>query len=140
MATKAGRMRSLSVSAAAFRGLGYLMFCLTSILVLPDDTGIFLCRGVLSRSLLEMDPGSMNGPDPCVRHDTLASLIFILLLGIFNAFLMTLRKTCHGKQNKPKRDAQHLQGQDGLPLVLFGSLCVCELALACPCSHSPSCP
>ena len=36
-----------------------------------------------------------------------------------------------GKQNKPKRDAQHLQEQDGLPLVLFVSLRVCELALAC---------
>lgn len=36
-----------------------------------------------------------------------------------------------GKQNKPKRDAQYLQEQDGLSLVLFVSLHVCELALTC---------
>lgn len=36
-----------------------------------------------------------------------------------------------GKQNKLKRDAQHLQEQDGFPLVLFVSLHVCESVLAC---------
>lgn len=42
----------------------------------------------------------------------------------------TVKKCVMGKQNKPKRDAQYLQEQDGLPLVLFVSLHVCELALA----------
>lgn len=47
MTTEAGRMGNLGVSATTLEDLGYLMFCLASTPVPPDNTSIFLCRGAL---------------------------------------------------------------------------------------------